>query len=68
MCGIVGFYSEEKGKEDIIKKMADKIKHRGPDGEGYYIDEKIALGHRRLSIIDLERTEASQCIQRIKNW
>lgn len=53
MCGIVGFYSEEKNKEDIIKKMADRIKHRGPDGEGYYTDDKIALGHRRLSIIDL---------------
>ncbi len=67
MCGIVGFYSEEKNKENIIKKMADKIKHRGPDGEGYYIDEKVALGHRRLSIIDLDRTEASQCTQRTKS-
>ncbi|MDE5830374.1 MAG: asparagine synthase (glutamine-hydrolyzing) [Clostridia bacterium] len=53
MCGIVGFYSEEKNKEETVKKMADRIKHRGPDGEGYYTDEKIALGHRRLSIIDL---------------
>lgn len=53
MCGIVGFYSEEKNKEAVIKKMADRIKHRGPDGEGYYTDEKVALGHRRLSIIDL---------------
>ncbi len=53
MCGIVGFYGEEKNKEAIIKKMADRIKHRGPDGEGYYTDGKIALGHRRLSIIDL---------------
>lgn len=53
MCGIVGFYSEEKNKKAVIKKMADRIKHRGPDGEGYYTDEKIALGHRRLSIIDL---------------
>lgn len=54
MCGIVGFYKEEKNKEEIIKKMADKIKHRGPDGEGFYTDEKIALGHRRLSIIDID--------------
>lgn len=54
MCGIVGFYSEEKNKEQTIKKMADRIKHRGPDGEGVYVDEKVALGHRRLSIIDLE--------------
>ncbi len=54
MCGIVGFYGEQKNKEEIIKRMADRIKHRGPDGEGYYTDDKIALGHRRLSIIDLE--------------
>lgn len=53
MCGIVGFVSQEKKKKEIIKKMADRIKHRGPDGEGYYIDEDVALGHRRLSIIDL---------------
>lgn len=53
MCGIVGFYGEQKDKENVIKKMADRIKHRGPDGEGYYTDEKIALGHRRLSIIDI---------------
>lgn len=54
MCGIVGFISREKNKGIIIKKMADKIIHRGPDEEGYYIDENIALGHRRLSIIDLD--------------
>ena len=54
MCGIVGFLSNEKGKEKIIKKMNDRIMHRGPDGEGYYIDPNIALGHRRLAIIDLE--------------
>ena len=53
MCGIVGFYGEQKNKEAVLKKMADRIKHRGPDGEGYYTDEKIALGHRRLSIIDI---------------
>lgn len=53
MCGIVGFVSKEKNKEKIIKEMANKIIHRGPDAEGYYVDESIALGHRRLSIIDI---------------
>ena len=53
MCGITGFINSESNKKDIIKKMADRIKHRGPDGEGYYIDENIALAHRRLAIIDL---------------
>jgi asparagine synthase (glutamine-hydrolysing) len=54
MCGITGFVSKEKNKKEIIKKMADRIKHRGPDAEGYYTDDLVALGHRRLSIIDLE--------------
>ena len=54
MCGIVGFCSKEEDKGITIKKMADRIIHRGPDQEGYYIDEFIALGHRRLSIIDLD--------------
>lgn len=53
MCGIAGFFSDEKNKKNIIKRMNDKIIHRGPDSEGYYIDESVALAHRRLSIIDL---------------
>src|SRR5574344_1315880 len=53
MCGIAGFVNETKDKKKIIKEMAAKIKHRGPDGEGYYLDDHIALAHRRLSIIDL---------------
>ncbi len=53
MCGIVGFIDKEKNKKKIIKNMADKIAHRGPDAEGFYVDNDIALGHRRLSIIDL---------------
>ena len=54
MCGIVGFIGKDKNKKNIIKKMADKIEHRGPDGEGYYTDDLAALGHRRLAIIDLK--------------
>lgn len=54
MCGIVGFINKEDNKEKIIKTMTDKLIHRGPDGEGYYCDELVALGHRRLSIIDLK--------------
>lgn len=55
MCGIVGFINKRDYKENekIIKKMADRIVHRGPDGEGYYYENGMALGHRRLSIIDL---------------
>ena len=55
MCGFVGFIDKlnKDEKQKKIKLMADRIIHRGPDQEGYYIDDNIALGHRRLSIIDL---------------
>ena len=53
MCGIVGFVDKTKNKDKTIKKMADLIKHRGPDSDGYYTDEDVAIGFRRLSIIDL---------------
>lgn len=52
MCGIVGLVTK-KEKENTIRLMNDRIKHRGPDGAGYFIDGDVALGHRRLSIIDL---------------
>ena len=53
MCGIAGLITKREDKQDLIKKMSERIKHRGPDGEGYFIDGDIALAHRRLSIIDL---------------
>lgn len=60
MCGIVGFVDKKgvKEKKEIIKKMADRIAHRGPDDEGFYVDKTVALGHRRLSIIDLTKSGA----------
>lgn len=55
MCGISGYISEEQNdlKKEIIQKMTHLISHRGPDGEGLFIEDKIALGHRRLAILDL---------------
>lgn len=57
MCGISGFYSinNKFNKQDLIN-MSDAIAHRGPDANGYFIDEYVGLGHRRLSIIDLSDT------------
>lgn len=55
MCGIAGVYSID-GKpisSDLIKKMIDIMRYRGPDDEGYYIQGNLGLGHCRLSIIDL---------------
>ena len=61
MCGIAGIYGHinSESAQSRIRKMADKLKHRGPDAEGFHVSEGIALAHRRLSIIDL-RTEANQ--------
>jgi asparagine synthase (glutamine-hydrolysing) len=56
MCGITGilhFDKDRKADRSMIKKMADTISYRGPDGEGYYLKNNLSLGHRRLSIIDL---------------
>jgi asparagine synthase (glutamine-hydrolysing) len=55
MCGISGVISQsnQKVEEVVIQQMNDLIKHRGPDGEGVYFGDQFALGHRRLSIIDL---------------
>jgi asparagine synthase (glutamine-hydrolysing) len=55
MCGIVGQVNFDCSPVSpiILKKMTDVIKHRGPDGEGHWIEGNIGLGHRRLSIIDL---------------
>jgi asparagine synthase (glutamine-hydrolysing) len=55
MCGIAGVFnlSGAPFEQEALKKMADRIAHRGPDGEGYYHDKGLALAHRRLSIIDV---------------
>src|SRR5690348_8615828 len=55
MCGIAGFASAKPLRESasLIYRMADAVAHRGPDDSGFYRDDHIALGHRRLSIIDL---------------
>lgn len=57
MCGFVGFVGKQSKEEKrkIIKDMANMIVHRGPDSDGYYIDDNVALGFRRLSIIDLDK-------------
>ena len=51
MCGIAGIIG--KADEGLIESMTRALAHRGPDGEGYYRDKGLALGHCRLSIIYL---------------
>lgn len=55
MCGIAGVLNFDKSyvSEGTLRKMTEAVAHRGPDGEGFYIDGCIGLGHRRLAIIDL---------------
>ena len=55
MCGIAGILNigDKPVNAEILKKMASVITHRGPDGEGYWIDSNIGFGNTRLAIIDL---------------
>jgi asparagine synthase (glutamine-hydrolysing) len=56
MCGIAGYVGNFNA--DVLKKMTDKIAHRGPDGSGHWLCAQAGLGHRRLSIIDLSENAA----------
>ncbi len=53
MCGYTGFTAPSYDAKQTLEAMMERIRHRGPDASGSYIDEDIALGHRRLSIIDI---------------
>lgn len=53
MCGLCGFMGEVIDRDAVIKTMTDRITHRGPDSSGIYTDQDIAMGFRRLSIIDV---------------
>ncbi len=57
MCGIAGYFGltlAAPEREPLLRRMCDAIRHRGPDDEGYFADERVGLGIRRLSIIDLD--------------
>lgn len=54
MCGICGFTGEIIDRDQVLKEMADRITHRGPDSSGFYTDNAVSMGFRRLSIIDID--------------
>lgn len=54
MCGISGIVSKTPPKRSDIESMTHAIAHRGPDADGYFVNSHVALGHKRLSIIDLD--------------
>ena len=55
MCGICGFTGEITSRKETLINMTNVITHRGPDSEGFFSNENISMGFRRLSIIDLEQ-------------
>lgn len=70
MCGITGIINlnNERINEGVISQMTDAIAHRGPDGRGIFADGNVALGHRRLSILDLSEKGAQPMQSKTKNW
>jgi asparagine synthase (glutamine-hydrolysing) len=70
MCGIAGVFNFNKQpvSHQTIKTMVDAMAHRGPDGEGLYIDENMALGHRRLSILDISPKGAQPMMSHNGEW
>jgi asparagine synthase (glutamine-hydrolysing) len=73
MCGIIGFIDHHNGtaqSAETITAMTDKIRHRGPDGSGVWIDKQanVALGHRRLSIVDLSPLGQQPMLSSDKRW
>ncbi len=62
MCGFTGFTGQINGKDDVLKQMTQRIVHRGPDMGDIYTDEDVALGFRRLSILDLSENGAQPMI------
>ena len=56
MCGIAGWvdFSSVQPQRELLETMTRAVRHRGPDGEGFYEQGPVHLGHRRLSVIDLE--------------
>jgi len=54
ICGVWNYKSDSPIEKTVVRRMAQVMTHRGPDDEGFYFDSDIGLGHRRLSIVDLE--------------
>jgi asparagine synthase (glutamine-hydrolysing) len=70
MCGIVGVFNLNGAPFGLsaLKSMSNVIAHRGPDGDGYYIEDNIALAHRRLAILDVSPKGAQPMTSKDGNW
>src|SRR5208283_3693920 len=71
MCGIAGVVAREDGRaEEIVRQMTGSLRHRGPDGQGLFTDRgaNLALGHRRLAILDLTDAGRQPMLSRDQRW
>lgn len=70
MCGITGVFhlNNKPVAHQTIKVMTDALAHRGPDGEGIFIEDNVALGHRRLSILDVSSKGAQPMVSHNGDW
>ena len=70
MCGITGAYNlnKEPVALHVIKAMTNQIAHRGRDGEGFFVEANIGLGHKRLAILDVSDKGAQPMHSKDGNW
>ena len=69
MCGVCGIYSDvTRPDARLVQLMMGALSHRGPDGSGYYIDDRVTLGHTRLAIVDTAHGEQPMCNEDATLW
>src|SRR2546426_11566428 len=71
MCGIAGIVKldpRDAVEETRLKRMCDTLRHRGPDGEGFFADGPVGLGNRRLAIVDVAGGPLPLANENEKNW
>ena len=70
MCGIAGIVTNEPNKNysNLLVKMTNKLSHRGPDADGYWIEKKVYFGHRRLSILDLSNNGSQPMVSKTSRY
>lgn len=70
MCGIAGIFNLNKDivSRTVLKSMSNKIAHRGPDGQGYYLKDNIGLAHNRLAILDISKKGAQPMSSKSNRW
>ncbi len=68
MCGITGLIDSRGPSRDLLEKMTGSLRHRGPDAEGFWLEGPLALGHRRLSILDLTPSGTQPMVSASGDW